>query len=265
MALIKCPQCGTTISDQSEACMKCRYPIKNLRAPKPAARPIEKESQSEEPKKMAPESATKCCINCGSKIAPGAKFCPECGNPQHAPLSQTCNPEVSAEPKAKKSVDASKGGKKIIVAVICFVILILAFAIPLYGEDSPNEPTPSEPVMSETEYRALCKEIDYKELFRYSESHEGEMIKIVGQVSQIMTEGGYTVYRVSTLEEYGLYYDDEFCVFDDREDDDLRILDGDIIEVYGTYDGLTKWEYAISKTEVEVPTMYARFIDLVEE
>ena len=28
MALIKCPECGTEVSDKAEKCPKCAYPIK---------------------------------------------------------------------------------------------------------------------------------------------------------------------------------------------------------------------------------------------
>ncbi len=30
MALIKCPECGKEISDKSEICVHCGYPLKNV-------------------------------------------------------------------------------------------------------------------------------------------------------------------------------------------------------------------------------------------
>lgn len=32
MALVYCPECGTQISDQAQACIKCSYPIYKLRS-----------------------------------------------------------------------------------------------------------------------------------------------------------------------------------------------------------------------------------------
>ena len=32
MALIYCPECGTQVSDQAQACIKCSYPIYKLRS-----------------------------------------------------------------------------------------------------------------------------------------------------------------------------------------------------------------------------------------
>ena len=261
MALIKCPNCGITVSDQADACMKCKYPIKNICVTDQTLRVTtpSKSGAAAQPS----EPLTKYCTNCGRKIDAEAKFCPECGNRQQVDSFRKCESATSAEAKPQKSVDVSKGGKRLVCILISAVCAIFLLAI--LSDSSKDISTPNEPTLSKSEYIERCKEINYKELFRYSESYESEKIKIVGRVSQILTEGGYTVYKVSTLEEYGLYYEDDFCVFDNREDDGIRILEGDIIEVYGVYDGLTTWEYAISKTEVEVPTMYAVYIDLIEE
>lgn len=48
MALIKCPECGSDISDQTPACPKCGYPIKNrlLSSPSQPNKPIRKGSLS---------------------------------------------------------------------------------------------------------------------------------------------------------------------------------------------------------------------------
>lgn len=35
MALIKCPECGTMVSDQAETCPKCAYPINEKMQAKP--------------------------------------------------------------------------------------------------------------------------------------------------------------------------------------------------------------------------------------
>ena len=35
MALIKCPECGATISDKAEKCPKCAFPIKSINVVSP--------------------------------------------------------------------------------------------------------------------------------------------------------------------------------------------------------------------------------------
>ena len=168
------------------------------------------------------------------------------------------NVDLNKSP-AKKSVDVSKGGKRIICLTIG--ILIIAILIGLHLEQNPGQDSQGFQY-SKDEYVVLCERVDYKELFRYSEKYEGKNIKFIGEVSQVMKESGYTVYKLTTGNAYGIYSGDDICVFDDSPESEIRILEGDVIEIYGIYDGLTTWEYAISKTEVEVPTIYAKFIEL---
>lgn len=49
MALIKCPECGETISDKAPACIKCGYPIKELGIPQPplAEEPVTEQAEEE--------------------------------------------------------------------------------------------------------------------------------------------------------------------------------------------------------------------------
>ncbi len=53
MALIKCPRCGSSVSDKAEICPKCRNDLSNLIL----------------------------CPECGTKVLPGTASCPECGYP----------------------------------------------------------------------------------------------------------------------------------------------------------------------------------------
>ena len=43
MALIKCPECGTEVSDKAEKCPKCAYPIK----PENKISPVKNDSKPE--------------------------------------------------------------------------------------------------------------------------------------------------------------------------------------------------------------------------
>lgn len=55
MAMIKCPECGKDISNQSDKCIYCGFPIRN--------------------------EDMIVCSNCGVLNQAGSTFCSSCGNP----------------------------------------------------------------------------------------------------------------------------------------------------------------------------------------
>lgn len=56
MSLINCPECGKEISDKSEKCIYCGYPLENKVIKKPSSR----------------------CILCGTPIEYGQEICSQC-------------------------------------------------------------------------------------------------------------------------------------------------------------------------------------------
>jgi len=73
MGLIRCPECGTQISDKARECPKCGFPIY-----------LEVNSSME----------NKICDFCGSENEHYAKFCTNCG----AGLARTAEKEPASEP-----------------------------------------------------------------------------------------------------------------------------------------------------------------------
>lgn len=71
------------------------------------------------------------CKKCGTQLADGASFCPECGTPVNAlPTSEITSPEAPAEPEAPKK--KKKANKKVIggiVGGICAVVLVAVIVI----------------------------------------------------------------------------------------------------------------------------------------
>ncbi|MPM73995.1 hypothetical protein SDC9_120980 [bioreactor metagenome] len=63
----------------------------------------------------------------------------------------------------------------------------------------------------------------------------------------------------------GYYYDDEYYVQDDRYDESLKLLDDDIIAVYGTYEGIETITRAIGLTSDEIPKISMKYVDLIGE
>ena len=71
MALIKCPECGKEISDQSKECIHCGYSLlKN---------------------EMEKDISYKICSECGQKVPNNVNSCPNCGLPLCKPKGHKSN------------------------------------------------------------------------------------------------------------------------------------------------------------------------------
>ena len=72
-------------------------------------------------------------------------------------------------------------------------------------------------------------------------------------------------YRVYTdTSGYDLYLDDEYFMYDERIDDDTKLLQDDIIEVYEEFAGTETVTRALTGTKEDVPSFKAYYIDIIE-
>ena len=127
----------------------------------------------------------------------------------------------------------------------------------------------SVPEISEEDYKAECQTVDYKELCRYPEKYEGTKVVVKVKVSQIIDanfSGSEKAWRTYTDNSgYGFYADDEYYMLDKRSGDAVKILDEDVITVYGEFTGLEKITRALTSTTDELPRIEVKYADLVEE
>lgn len=119
------------------------------------------------------------------------------------------------------------------------------------------------------EYISSCTEIAYKKLLRTPDDYIGTQIVLTVKISQILNGWfsiGDTAYHCYTDESgYGWYYDDEYYVVDERSDKSLKLLEDDIVKIYGEYEGIETVTRAITSTNVEVPRVSMRYVELIEE
>lgn len=111
--------------------------------------------------------------------------------------------------------------------------------------------------------------MDYKELCRYPEKYEGTKIVVKVKVSQIIDanfSGSEKAWRTYTDNSgYGFYADDEYYMLDKRGGDAVKILEDDIITVYGEFTGLEKITRALTSATDELPRIEVKYADLVDE
>lgn len=201
------------------------------------------------------------CKHCGAEIAASAKVCPQCGGKNKPPIYKRW-------------------------WFIAIIVLIVLSAIGGSGSSSDSSASSSKatskasastassaasvvPEVSEDDYKAECQTVDYKELCRYPEKYEGTKIVVKVKVSQIIDanfSGSEKAWRTYTDNSgYGFYADDEYYMLDKRGGDAVKILDDDIITVYGEFTGLEKITRALTSTTDELPRIEVKYADLVDE
>ena len=116
--------------------------------------------------------------------------------------------------------------------------------------------------LSEAGYKKTCKKIPYKDLARTPDDYTGERIYFKGEVTQVIEGSGNTVHlRVYTKKGYSIYLDDVIYVEYVYESGEPRILEDDIIEMYGEYYGLYTYT-TVMGAEMTIPAMIAEYIDI---
>lgn len=201
------------------------------------------------------------CKHCGAEIAASAKVCPQCGGKNKPPIYKRwwfiaiiVLIVLSAIGGSGSSSDSSASGSKTTSKASTSTASSVASVVPEISED---------------DYKAECQTVDYKELCRYPEKYEGTKIVVKVKVSQIIDanfSGSEKAWRTYTDNSgYGFYADDEYYMLDKRGGDAVKILDDDIITVYGEFTGLEKITRALTSTTDELPRIEVKYADLVDE
>ena len=117
---------------------------------------------------------------------------------------------------------------------------------------------------------ASCQEFDYKAIARNPDEYVGKNFKINVEIFSTASGAWYsdydTYYKAYTDDGSGIYFDHMIYLIDrqDTESDNyLKILDDDIVTIYGTFNGMTETENGItgeSGEEVCIDIYYAELI-----
>lgn len=123
--------------------------------------------------------------------------------------------------------------------------------------------------LSEDKYKELCAEVDYKDLCRYPDKYSHQRIKVKVKIQQVMDSSLFSsekAYRMMTDNDgYGLYLDDEYYVIDERDSGAVKLLEDDIVLIYGKFGGMKKVTRALTWTTDEVPSIEMKYAEIVKE
>ena len=113
----------------------------------------------------------------------------------------------------------------------------------------------------EEEKKGYNTEITYNQLARNPEDYEGEKVKFKGEVLQVTEVGSEIQVRLATkANSWGGYSDNVIYVFFDKSLISSRVLDDDIITIYGVSYGLHSYTTVLG-AEVTLPLIEAQKID----
>lgn len=119
------------------------------------------------------------------------------------------------------------------------------------GEEDP---------ISEDDYKAKCIQIAYEDLARNPESYINQKALFTGKAIQIQENGTSVVIRLNVTQgEYGIWDDTVYIDYQRKAADEKRILEGDIITVYGEVKGIKTYT-AIFGNQVSIPHILGKYI-----
>ncbi len=231
------------------------------------------------------------CKKCGKEIPNDSKICPYCG--------KKVNKENNSK-KIKKIISGVVIAIAIVVVVVVGINFIkdrneLVNDVKragseegrshikeqtenldkkLNGEDKEEE---DESVTSKyqkkftlTEYKTLCKTIPYKDLSRTPDTYKLENLYFKGKVIQVVedTKEGLVQLRIDTkMSNYEYvendYTDDTIYVIIDKYDKNNRILEDDIVEIWGVYTGIFTYE-SVMGNEVSLPALLGVYWNIIK-
>ncbi|MDO5835805.1 MAG: hypothetical protein Q4P17_04790 [Methanobacterium sp.] len=112
--------------------------------------------------------------------------------------------------------------------------------------------TPAVAAESESDYKASCKSISFKELEKNPDGHSGERVKYTGEVVQIMENYGVSSIRMDVGSNFG---DTIYVSYPGT----TSAVEGSTITVYGVVDGSYTYT-SQAGWEISLPKVTAKYI-----
>lgn len=203
------------------------------------------------------------CKKCGKEIDNDALFCSHCGTAINTTASAPVQPTVAPQKpqKQKKSIFKRWWFWAVVIAFLFFYSV---------GSVEPAEPTePEQPQMSESEYKAACAEIKFSDLARNPDNYKGQLFAFTGEVIQVLESGSTVELRINvTPVTYSdgeiAYYEDTIYVTLHLEDGADRILEEDVVKIYGECAGLYSYKSILGQ-QVSLPRIDAMYYEILTD
>ena len=110
-------------------------------------------------------------------------------------------------------------------------------------------------------YKKRCVTYDYRTVARDPHVYEGELARFTGKVVQVMESGRSVILRVNVTKDNSSYRDTVYVTYTRKSDQESRVLEDDIVTMYGTLAGLKSYETILGSTAT-IPALVAEYIDV---
>lgn len=138
-----------------------------------------------------------------------------------------------------------------------------------HNHSNKENSSESQVVISEEDYKSSCKEYDYKEVLRNPSQYIGEKIVITAEIY-----GSFSYDTLTTTERYyfcytetepgnGYFWGNEYAVFDCRINDDTKLLESDVVKIYGEIIQPQKEFYHIISSN-DVFCIDMKYVEIIE-
>lgn len=118
--------------------------------------------------------------------------------------------------------------------------------------------------VSPTTYKSRCQSVEYETLARNPESYKGQYFTFTGKVIQVVEGYASTIIRMNvTVNEYDFWEDTIYVTLPLEKGDD-RVLNDDIITIWGECDGLYTY-ITVLGSSVSIPRIDAMYYELTKE
>lgn len=115
---------------------------------------------------------------------------------------------------------------------------------------------------TQEDYKQACQTFSYEDISRYPDDYKGKLATYTGKVEQVRNYTGKTWFRLGITEgEFDIWSDMIFVEFQYDKNEKARILEGDILTVYGELDGIKTYT-AVLGNEVQIPHLKAKYIQM---
>lgn len=169
------------------------------------------------------------CKRCGTNYHKINKKCPNCGISHKRPLHKRW----------------------------WFWLIIGIFVISMFGGNSSESNRPLNP----QEYMNQCTMFTYGDIARNPQQYQNKDVCFYGEVMQVQENGSHITLLVNmTLGDYNIWSDTVWVDYT-RGENDYRVLEKDIVNVYGVSKGI-KTYMAVLGNSKSVPYIKAKIVEL---
>ena len=115
---------------------------------------------------------------------------------------------------------------------------------------------------TQEDYKQACQTFVYEDLLRHPEQYKGNLATFTGKVEQVRNYSDKVWFRLGTNEDdFGIWSDMVFVEFNYADTSKARILEDDMLTVYGELNGIKTYT-AIFGNEVQIPYLKAKYIKM---